>query len=323
MDLLKIENGIMALTANDKFSGCIQISTRDECLFKESYGYASRAYMIENNIDTKFNIASVGKSITSVAILHLAEKGILDLFVPITRYCDSIIPKIISDKITIQHLLTHTSGLGDFFNNVYSSSYQTAYLELNDFKKIIKDSQISFEPGSKQAYSNLGYLLLGFIIQNMANTDYYNYIEKNIFEKAGMNDSGFWFYDEVLENAATAYFFDDMYKKWRCFANRPSARGTSCGGCYSTVGDLTKFMNALFNGTFIGSELLKEAITAKPELHSPSYGYGFYVSDDEIGHSGDGIGVNAKLIRKKDGMVIAILSNLTNGAYEVESLLNE
>jgi len=145
-------------------------------------------------------------------------------------------------------------------------------------------------------------------------------VSENIFKKAGMNESGFWFFDEVLENAATSYYFDDKYKKWRCWVNKPVTRGTGSGGCYSTVGNLTKFINALVDYTLINSMFVNEATTAKPEINSPFYGYGFYINENEIGHGGEGTGTNAKLVYKDNGIVIAILSNISNGVSEIETL---
>jgi len=226
----------------------------------------------------------------------------------------------IAQKTTIQHLLTHTSGLGDYMGDTNASTYQTAYEEFDDFKEILINADTSFEPGSQWSYSNLGYLLLGVIIKNVTG-DYYKYVTDNIFQKSGMMDSGFWFFDEVIENAATSYYFDETYNIWRCWVNKPVTRGTSSGGCYSTVADLTKFMNALCNFSLINSFLVHEATTAKPQINSPFYGYGFFINGNEIYHGGNGTGADAKLIHNKDGLTTAILSNVSNGAAEVEKLL--
>jgi CubicO group peptidase (beta-lactamase class C family) len=322
IDLLKFDTELKRLASENKFSGCIKFSNRGKNIFHGAYGYASRSYLAENKIDTKFNIASVGKIFTSVAILQLVEKGMLCLNTPITEYCRRIVSKEISDKITIRQLLTHTSGLGDYIGDTISSTYQTTYEEFDDFKDIVKNAILLFEPGSKWSYSNLGFLLLGFIIKHIAG-DYYDYVKENIFNKAGMNNSGFWFFDEVLENAATSYFFDDKYKKWRCWVNKPVTRGTSGGGAYSTVDDLTKFINSLFDFTLINPLLVDEATTAKPELNSPHFGYGFFVNGNEISHGGDGTGVNSKFTRNKNGVTMVILSNVSSGAGEAEKMYND
>ena len=216
--------------------------------------------------------------------------------------------------------MTHTSGLGDYFDTAYNSTYQTVYEDFDDFKEILKDAGTAFEPGSDWSYSNLGYLLLGFIIQNITG-DYYQYITDHIFRKADMANSGFWFFDEVLENAATSYYFDDKHKIWRSWVNPPLARGSSSGGGYATVGDLTKFIRALFNSTLLQPSLVHEATTAKPQLNSPHYGYGFFIGENEIRHSGNGTGTNAKLVHNKNGLTTVILSNLSNGVAEIEKYL--
>jgi len=161
IDYEEFDKEIKQLVSYNKFSGCIQISNREEILFRRAYGYASRSYLYENKIDTKFNIASVGKVFTSVAILQLVEKGVIDLNAPIKEYCQGLISDDISDKVTIKHLLTHTSGLGDYVGSVNSSSHLTAYEELDDFTDIILNDSLSFEPGTQWNYSGIGYLLLG------------------------------------------------------------------------------------------------------------------------------------------------------------------
>ena len=201
------------------------------------------------------------------------------------------------------------------------TSHQTFFEKIDDFKEIVSNTTLRFEPGSKWSYSNLGYLLLGFVIQNVTG-NYYNYVKDNIFKKTQMNDSDFLFYDEAIENSATAYYFDDNYGIWRSFINKPVTKGTSAGGCYSTVGDLTKFVNALHKNVLISSESVSKATTAKPEVNSPSYGYGFFVDEKKISHTGDGTGVNARLVHYKDGMTIVILSNYTNGVEKVENIYN-
>ncbi len=318
----ELDKKIQDLVLQDKFSGCINISKYGQPIFSKAYSFASKAYKVKNEIDTRFNIASAGKSITSVAILQLVQENKLSLSDMIDKYIGDLINDNIKGKITIQHLLTHTSGLGDYFDRINTSTYQNEYNEFNDFKAIIKDSVISFEPGENWSYSNLGYLLLGFIIQNVTGVSYYQYIKENIFDLIGMKDSVFWFYDEPIKNSATGYYYDYNHLIWRCYVNKPCTRGTSSGGCFSTVKDLTIFLNAFMNGDLINNKLVKEAISAKSELSSSFYGYGFFIDDDKISHSGNGTGVSSKMIYYKNGVSVVVLSNYGNGVEEVEKLID-
>lgn len=116
----------------------------------------------------------------------------------------------------------------------------------------------------------------------------------------------------------------DTYKIWRCFVNKPVTRGASAGGCFSTTDDLTKIMQAIFNGSLVKSKhLVHEAISAKPAINSPFYDYGFFVSNERIMHGGDGTGVDNRLMRYNNGLVAVILSNYSGGAEMAENIIHD
>jgi len=144
------------------FSGALLVAKGNQVLLTSVAGEASKAYHVPNNIDTKFNLGSMNKMFTSTAIVQLAEKGKLSLDDPISKFVDeSWLPKNVTDKITIRHLLTHSSGLGSYFNETYTKSSRALFRKLDDYKPLIKDDRPAFEPGKRYQYSNTGMFLLG------------------------------------------------------------------------------------------------------------------------------------------------------------------
>ena len=156
------------------FSGTLLVAKGDQVLLTMAAGEASKAFHVPNNIDTKFNLGSMNKMFTSTAIVQLAEKGKLSLDDPIGKYLDeSWLPKDVTDKITIRHLLTHSSGLGSYFNETYDKSSRELFRKLDDYKPLIKDDRPAFEPGTQFQYSNTGMFLLGVIIEKVTGEDYF------------------------------------------------------------------------------------------------------------------------------------------------------
>jgi len=327
IDIEKINNEINKLSENDKFSGCILLTDENRnVIYSYCYGYASRDYDVKINPDTKFNIMSITKPMTGVAIAKLIECGKINPSDYVSEYID--LKNGIFDKITVEQLLTHTSGLGDYFTEKYEEAYVMAYLKLcediNDYSEAVELASLYFTPGEKWKYSNLGYHVLGLLIEKAADTSYYSYINENIFVPVDMKNSGFWSYTETVKNRATRYYYNEKYGQWRRVAdNRTLLRGTPAMGAFSTVDDISKFMFALVHNNILSDSFTNKVITPKPELNSPSYGYGFHVNDDKIDHSGDGGGVGAQLTYYKNtGYILVILSNYSNGAEEAAGIFD-
>jgi len=327
IDIEKIDNQIKILSENDKFSGCILLTDENRnTIYSYCYGYASRDYDVKINLDTIFNIMSITKPMTGVAMAKLIESGKINQSDYVSKYID--LKNSIFDKITVEQLLTHTSGLGDYFDDPENKDYIMAYLksyeDINEYTDSVELASLHFTPGEKWKYSNLGYHVLGLLIEKTAEMSYYSYVNENIFIPIDMKNSGFWSYIETVKNRATRYHYNEKYKQWRRITEGPMLRGTSAMGAFSTVDDLSKFMFALVHNNLLSDSFTNKVITPKPELNSPSYGYGFHVNDDKIDHSGDGGGVGAQLTYYKNtGYILVILSNYSNGAEEVAGIFDK
>lgn len=323
MNIERINKKIINLSENDKFSGCILLNDKDRnVIYSYCCGYASKEYDIKNTLDTRFNIASVGKPITGVAITKLIEDQIINPSHFISEYIN--LKNDIFNNITIEQLLTHTSGLGDYFQQAFDSPHTKWYEEFNDFSDIIGKATLLFKPGEKWAYSNLGYLVLGLLVEKLTGMTYYSYISQNIFIPANMTDSGFWLYNEPVKNCASGYGYDEERGIWRNRTVIPVLRGNSSGGWFSTVDNLSKFMEAVLSNKLLSNCYTNAMITSKPELNAPNYGYGFFVTNEKLGHGGGGTGTSTQLsYYKESGCTLTVLCNYSIGANEVTSIIDD
>ena len=188
-----LERSLDLIIESEEFSGSIMIAKHGTPFFSKSFGYANKSDNIPNKIDTKFNIASIGKMFTGVAIAQLVEKGQLSFEDYLSKYVgNDWLSEDISSKIKIKHLLTHTSGLGDYFRKLYNQCDKFIFRDLNDYKILLIGEKLNYEPGTKWSYSNTGMLLLGVVIEKITGLKYFEYLQKYIFEPAEMiNTCGF------------------------------------------------------------------------------------------------------------------------------------
>lgn len=309
------------------FSGAILIAEKDKILYTESGGEANKGFHVPNNVDTKFNLGSMNKMFTSTAIMKLIEDGKISITDCINKYIDETwLLKDISSKITIEQLLSHSSGLGSYFNETYMKSSRALFRNLDDYKPLIKDEKLQFDPGSKWAYSNTGMFLLGVIIEKVTGQNYFEYIRKTIYEPAGMANTDCYEMDEPVENLAIGYSRDENRKTgWRNNLYLHVIKGGPAGGGFSTVKDLHKFALALLSGKYVSKNSLN---TMWKDYYNAKYGYGFQVRDTNagkiVGHTGGFPGINSCLdIYIDSGYIVAMLSNYDRGGVELAKKITE
>jgi CubicO group peptidase (beta-lactamase class C family) len=269
----------------------------------------------------------MNKMFTSVAVARLVEQGALGLDDPIGKYIDeSWLPREITAKITVRHLLTHTSGLGSYFNEVYDRSSRALFRKLDDYKPLIRDDRPSFEPGSRYKYSNTGMFLLGVIIEKATGEDYFDHIRQSVYGPAGMTDSDCNEMDYPVENLAIGYSPEPKSPSgWRNNLYTHVIKGGPAGGGFSTVKDLHKFALALLGGKLVGKEL---RTTMWTNYKGSNYGYGFTVRRGPlgkvVGHGGGFDGINSQLdIHVDREYVVAVMSNVDRGASPLAAKIGE
>lgn len=295
------------------FSGSAMIAHGDKVILSMACGEASKRYHVKNNIDTKFNLGSMNKMFTAVSIAQLVEQGKLTYEDKISKYIDDTwLPKEVTDQITIHHLLSHTSGLGSYFNETYEKSSRDLFRELNDYKPLVKGDKPKFAPGSNWAYSNTGMLLLGVVIEKASGQNYFDYVRKNVYQPAGMKNSDSYPLDEPVENLAMGYFPDfSGTAPWLENTFKHVLRGGPAGGGYATSPDLLRFAQALQGGKLVKPATLT---TLWQDYGKHGYGYGFQIRPTPagrvIGHSGGFTGLNSQLDMFVDqGFTVAVMAN--------------
>jgi CubicO group peptidase (beta-lactamase class C family) len=319
---------VTRLADADTFSGAVLLAKDGEVLYTKAFGMANKDFNASNQVDTKFNLGSMNKMFTSVAIAQLVERGKLSYEDPLSKFLPGFPTPEDAKKIKIKHLLTHTSGLGSYFNEKFQKSSRALYRTVNDMMKLAKKEKPQFEPGTKWAYSNTGMLVLGAVIERVTGQDYFKYIRENVYQSAGMTSSDSYELDRVNPNLAVGYDkqigLDGPTYRNNIFEH--VMRGGPAGGGYSTVEDLLKFDVALRSGVLVNAESRRVLLSAKPEINSPYYGYGFQITNGGkiVGHSGGFTGINSNLdMFLESGYTAVVMSNYSQGALPVVQKIRE
>ncbi|MGD2108798.1 MAG: serine hydrolase domain-containing protein [Phycisphaerae bacterium] len=327
----KLETFVRKLAKAGRFSGTVLLAKDGKVLFQAAHGLASRRFDVPNKIDTKFNLGSMNKMFTAVAVSQLVQRGKLSFDDSLGNYLSTDwLPHEITDKIKIKHLLTHTSGLGSYFNDTYMNSSKAMFRELDDYKPLISESTLAFEPGTDWQYSNTGFFLLGVVIEKVTGQNYFDYMRENVYKPAGMINSDCYDMDRPIPNLAIGYSPDPAPRgpQWTNNYYKHVIRGGPAGGGFSTVEDLLRFDQALRSHKLLNKELTQNLWTGKPELGSEGYGFGFGVggSPDNriVGHGGGFPGINSNLDMYLDtGYTAVVMSNHDQGAQPVQSKIRE
>ncbi|WP_108807517.1 serine hydrolase [Aquimarina spinulae] len=320
----KIEEMMQKHVELDQFSGTVLLAKEGKILYQKAFGDANKSYQIKNNIDTKFNIASMGKMFTGVSIMQLEEQGKLNINDPVIKYLKDF---PFGNKITIHHLLSHTSGLSNYMRHkVYRANRGKRYV-INDIIPFIYEQKLEFDiPGKKFAYSNSGMVVLGAIIEKISGQSYSEFITQNIFIPAKMNNTQMRFWDDVVENRALGYLKSISGKYTNTIYTNSSPQ--SDGGILSTVKDMLKFDQALYTSLLINENSKKKLFTNV--IPKVTYGLAFQIENKNnnrvVGHGGGLPGFSSYFSRYLDDKyTIIALSNYDmisrNIVYYIEDIL--
>lgn len=322
-------DSVLDNAAISDFSGAILIAKNNQLVDQRAYGFASIEYEVPNTINTRFNIASITKMITAVAVLQLVEKGLVDLNVPIGTYLPSYPNVQVRDAVTIHQLLTHTSGLNNFYvEDEFAKADKTALKSVSDFNALFAHKPLLSRPGEKYNYGASGFVVLGLIIENVTGMSYYEYVDKNIFEPAKMNTVSAEEVDGIRQNTAcgyTTFLTEDHSLKRNDYYLSKASPG---GFYYATIEDLFRFSKALRAHELLSEELTDVMFAPKVKGYNTNVGYGIDVDERYnqtiLGHSGGWYGVRGEVLDfMKDGYTVVILSNVDdNGKTGTTKLAN-
>ncbi len=244
----KVSHTLDSLAALDEFSGVVAIAKDGEIVFEGAYGFADREAQIPNTVETAFNIGSINKAFTTIAIRQLAAEGKLDLDSTLINYWPDYPNQEVARSVTIRQLVRHQSGIG---GNIFDEPEGGDRLDIRhnrDFVQLFVDNPLEFTPGSDQRYSNAGYVVLGEVIERVSGQDYYEYVEEHIYRPAGMTETKHIFRDQLDGNVAIGYYRPEDALEGsplECNTLLLPGRGSAAGGGYSTAHDLLRFVQAL------------------------------------------------------------------------------
>lgn len=319
-ELVEFVNGyIQKLVENDEFSGAVLIAKNGNPIYKKAFGLANKSYNVPNKLDTKFNLGSMNKMFTGVAIMQLLQEGKLNINDKVGAILPDYPNKKVREEVTIHQLLTHTSGMGLYWREYFESSKTTEIKTVSDYDGLFNQNPLLFEPGERFSYSNCGPIVLGLIIEKLSGLTYDEYIRKNITNPSGMENTDCYDISIPVENLAIGYTDgaavgeDYKFRHNNLFMNPP--KGGPAGGGYSTVEDLLKFDIALRSNLLMEKKYFDLMTSGKVErTETVKYSYLFqeeFVNEHRIiGHSGGEAGVNAHFSMYMDlGYTVIILSN--------------
>lgn len=317
----KLDKLMGLYTEYGQFNGSVLVAEKGKVIYKKGFGMANMEWDIPNQSDTKHRLGSITKQFTSMLILQLVEQGKLKLEVPITTYLPDY-NKSNGDKITIHHLLTHTSGTPNYtaFPNFFRDSTRDPYTP-DEFVEVFADSTLQFTPGEKFNYSNSGYFLLGVIIEKVTGKSYEQVLQENILTPLKMNNTGYDHYSTILKRAAG---YQKNGKDFRNANYLDMSIPYAAGSLYATVEDLYLWDQALYTNKLLSKKYMDLMYTKHVPAFGGHYGYGWSLDKVANGKTGDSLsiishggginGFNTLISRIPTDKNLIVLFNNTGGA---------
>ncbi|HJQ38872.1 MAG TPA: serine hydrolase domain-containing protein, partial [Thermoanaerobaculia bacterium] len=242
----------------DEFSGVVLVARNNDVLFERAYGLATRRWNVPNKVTTRFDVGSITKDFTKVAVTQLVQAGKLKLDAPVITYLPDYPNKEWAQKATVRQLVDHTSGLGDIFTKRFWESNTIRLRTPKDFIQFFGNDPLQFEPGKGRRYSNYGYVVLGAVIEAASGENYYDYIQKHVFDAVPMRGSGFFDFRKPIPDVALGHSrrLPDGTESKEWIENRGEfARGIPAGLSFSSARDLFVFERAWRGGKLGTSEV--------------------------------------------------------------------
>ena len=321
-----VDAALSIAVANDTFSGAVLVARGDERLFARAYGMADREAGRRNTLDTPFNLGSMNKMFTAVGIAQLVERGLLSYDDAVGAHVPDYPDADIASNVTLHHLLTHTSGLGSYWNDRYTAA-RDSLRTVEGFAALFRGDAPAFAPGSGVLYSNAGPVVLGIVIERASGSDYYEFIKRYVYAPAGMYRSGHFFRDDTDAGFAHGYLRIDG--RWQRNTQTLALRGSPAGGGYASVNDLHRFSRALMSDRLVAVVERERLTSAHVELgQGVRYGYGFGIHGEGtplryVGHNGGAPGISAEFaVYTELDYTIVVLANFDRAAGPIASQIH-
>ena len=314
------------------FSGVVRVDRAGETELSAAYGFADRAHGIRNTVETLFATASGTKGLTALAVMSLVERGTLELGTTARSLLGDDLP-LVGDDVTIEHLLAHRSGIGDYLDEDAVDSITDYVMPVpvhelattEQYLSVLGGHETVSPAGERFAYNNGGYVLLALLAERASGVDFHDLVRTLVCEPAGMVDTAFLRSDELPGRAALGYLPVDGL---RTNVLHLPVLGTGDGGIYSTAADLNAFWDALFAGRIVSPERVAEMVRPHSDWpeESKRYGLGFHLhaTGDAVWLEGYDAGVSfASLHQPSSSLTYTVISNWSDGAWPIVRLLDD
>jgi CubicO group peptidase (beta-lactamase class C family) len=331
--MLPLPEAVDSIADQTGFAGVVAVHRGGEIEFARAYGYAHRAHEIPNTIDTRFAIASGGKGLTALTVVSLIEQGALRLTTTARSVLGGDLP-LIADDVTIEHLLAHRSGIGDYLDEEIQREITDYALPVpahelattEQYLAVLDGYPSKFAPDQRFSYSNGGFVVLALIAERVSGTPFHELVRQRVCAPAGMHDTAFLRADELPERAAVGYLSIDGV--WRTNVFHLPVRGNGDGGIYSTVADIGAFWRSLFAGKIVSTGWVAEMVQSHSDAtpHAMRYGLGFWLhrSSDIVMLEGFDAGVSFRSVHDPAaGTTHTVISNSSDGAWPITGRLDE
>jgi CubicO group peptidase (beta-lactamase class C family) len=329
-----LEGSVNRIAAETAFSGVVRIDRGNEVEFVKAYGFAHRGWEIPNEVDTRFGIASGTKGLTALTVMSLVEEGRLSRTTTARSVLGDDLP-LIDDAVTVEHLLAHRSGIGDYLDEDivrepldYVSPVPVHELGTTEvYLQALGGFETKFPPDERFSYSNGGYVVLALIAERASGTPFHELLRQRVCEPAGMVDTEFLRSDELPGRAALGYLAQDGP---RTNVFHVPVRGSGDGGIFTTAADVSALWTAAFAGRIVSMDVVAEMVQPRSEVPSPTqparYGLGMWLhpTRDLVELHGSDAGVSFQTVHDpRERFTYTVLSNTTDGAWPIVLHLDE
>jgi CubicO group peptidase (beta-lactamase class C family) len=328
-----LEEELDALAAETGYSGIVRVDGPDGLMLERAYGLADRAHGIPNTAGTRFALASGAKGFTALTVVSLAEQGALSLSDTARGWLGGDLPEI-DDTVTLEHLLSHRSGIGDYLDEEELDDVDAYVMPVSvhrlatsdDYLAVLTGRPQKFAPGERFSYSNSGYVVLAVIAERAARVPFHELVRERVCTPAGLPDTAFLRSDELPGEAAIGYVLLDG--RWRSNVFHLPVRGSGDGGIYSTAADVSRLWHALAAGRIVSERSVAEMTRPHTERlpEGGQYGLGFWLGRGggfvELRGADAGVSFRSVYDRRR-GIIHTALSNLSKGAWAPSRLLDE
>ena len=310
----------------------MRVDRGDEVVLETAYGFADRRWAIPNAPDTCFAMASGVKGMTALAVMSLVEVGVLDLTTTARSVLGDDLP-LIDDAVTVEQLLAHRSGIGDYVDEDLPGKI-TDYLlpvpvhtlaETEEYVAVLDGFPAKFPPGERFSYCNSGFVVLALVAERAGGKPFRELVARNVCEPAGMTDTAFLRSDELPEGTGVGYL---QAAGLRTNVLHLPVRGTGDGGAYTTAADMRRFWVSFFAGRIVSETWVQEMTRSRSDMPAGErrYGLGFWLhaTTDSVILSGYDAGVSfSSLHNPREDATATVISNWSEGAWPLARLLSD